>query len=406
MSNKHVIYSEVENSGVGYYGLLALLGLFVLGGLVAFFTMEHHGHYITGMTNQIVWGLPHIFAIFLIVAASGALNVGSIGTVFGKKIYQPLGRLSGLIAIALLIGGLVILVEDLGRADHVIEMAKGYLNFKSIFAWNMILYSGFIALVGLYLWAMMSRSKLAKKFYKPFGVSAFTWRLILTTGTGSIFGFLVARQEFDAAIFAPLFIVLSFSLGLAVFILIVMAAYKWTQRELGDAVLNRMRYLLAVFILGVLLLEVIRHLTNLYATEHHGVEFFMLGGGNFYSSLFWYGYILFGTLAPLALIFCRKLKNNRTALFIAALLTCIGGFSLLYAIIIGGQAYPLVLFPNSTVSSDYFDGVISSYSPSTWELLLGLGGVALTLAIVTVGVKVLRFMPLSLADKVVDPHAR
>ncbi len=406
MSSKKVIYSEVENSGIGYYGLLALFGLFLLGGVIAFFTMEHNGHYITGMNNQTVWGLPHIFAIFLIVAASGALNIGSIGTVFGKKIYQPLGRLSGLIAIALLIGGLVVLLLDLGRVDHVIQMATGHLNFKSIFAWNMILYSGFLGLVGLYLWAMMSRSRLAKKLYRSMGVSAFTWRLILTTGTGSIFGFLVARQAFDAAILAPLFIVLSFSLGLATFLIILMAAYRWTQREVGDAILNRLRYLLAVFILGVLLLEVTRHLTNLYATEHHGVEAFILGGGNLYSNLFWYGYILFGTLAPLALIFCRLLKNSRAALLLAAILTALGGFALLYVIVIGGQAYPLVLFPNAEISSTYFDGVITAYKPGMWEWLLGLAGVALVLIIITVAVKVLRFMPLSLADSVVDPHAK
>ncbi len=46
--------------------------------------MEHHGHVVTGMNNQIVWGMPHVFAIFLIVAASGVLNVASIGSVFGK----------------------------------------------------------------------------------------------------------------------------------------------------------------------------------------------------------------------------------------------------------------------------------------------------------------------------------
>jgi hypothetical protein len=39
-----------------------------------------------------------------------------------------------------------------------------------------------------------------------------------------------------------------------------------------------------------------------------------------------------------------------------------------------------------------------------YELALGLGGVALTFAIVMVAVKVLRFLPVSLADKVVDPH--
>jgi len=56
------------------------------------------------MTNQVVWGMPHVFAIFLIVAASGALNVASIGTAFGKKVYKPLGRLSALLAITLLAG--------------------------------------------------------------------------------------------------------------------------------------------------------------------------------------------------------------------------------------------------------------------------------------------------------------
>jgi Ni/Fe-hydrogenase subunit HybB-like protein len=67
-----------------YLMLLALGGLVVLGGLFAFFTLEHHGHVLTGMNNQIVWGLPHVFAVFLIVAASGALNVASIGSVFGR----------------------------------------------------------------------------------------------------------------------------------------------------------------------------------------------------------------------------------------------------------------------------------------------------------------------------------
>ena len=30
-----------------------------------------------------------------------------------------------------------------------------HLNFKSIFALNVILYSGFFVIVGVYLWAMM-----------------------------------------------------------------------------------------------------------------------------------------------------------------------------------------------------------------------------------------------------------
>ena len=124
---------EALNDGMGFYFLMAIFGAFILGGIGASWYMEHNGHIVTGMNNRIVWGLPHVFAVFLIVAASGALNVASIGSVFGKAQYKPMGRLSGLLAIALLVGGLAVLVLDLGRPDRLIVAMTKY-NFKSIFA--------------------------------------------------------------------------------------------------------------------------------------------------------------------------------------------------------------------------------------------------------------------------------
>jgi [DsrC]-trisulfide reductase subunit P len=87
---KHMVYRELEGNSPGYYGLLGISAILVALGLFAAYNMEHHGHAITGMTNQIVWGIPHIFAIFLILAASGVLNVASIGSVFRKTFYSPL----------------------------------------------------------------------------------------------------------------------------------------------------------------------------------------------------------------------------------------------------------------------------------------------------------------------------
>ena len=89
-----IVFREIDGRSVGYFALLAALGLFVLFGLGSAYYMEEHGHIVTGMTNQIVWGMPHVFAVFLIVAASGALNVASIGSVFGKSMYKPLAPLS------------------------------------------------------------------------------------------------------------------------------------------------------------------------------------------------------------------------------------------------------------------------------------------------------------------------
>lgn len=395
-------YREIEGKSTGFWILLGGLALVIALALGATLFMEHEGHHVTGMDNQIVWGMPHVFAIFLIVAASGALNVASIGTVFGKSLYKPLGRLSGLLAVALLLGGLVILVLDLGRPDRLI-VAMTYYNFKSIFAWNIILYNGFLAVTIIYLWLMMERKM--NKYYKPAGYVAFVWRLVLTTGTGSIFGFLVARQGYDAAIMAPMFVIMSFSYGLAVFILVLMAAYNWTSRPLGDAILYRLKNLLGVFIAAVLYFVVVFNLTNLYATEHHGIERFILMDGGIYTTLFWVVQIGLGSLLPLGMIYHPTIGKSRPAIATAAALVIVGAFAQLYVILIGGQAYPLVLFPGYEVSSLFFDGQVNSYSPSIWEIALGMGGVALALLVVTIAVRTLRFLPETLDDTAIDPHA-
>ena len=397
-------FTPLAGNSVKYWALLGALGLIAAVGMFAAHHMETNGHYVTGMNNQIVWGLPHVFAVFLIVAASGALNIASISSVFNRKAYKPLSRLSALLALSLLIGGLAVLVLDLGRPDRLI-VAMTYYNFKSIFAWNMILYNGFFLIVGVYLWMMMEKKM--NKFSRPAGFAAFIWRLALTTGTGSIFGFIVARQAYDAAIMAPMFVIMSFAYGLAIFMLVMFVAYNGSGRELGDAVVTRLKNLLGVFIAAALYFVVVYHLTNLYATEHHSVERFILlgeNGGSVFSSIFWIGQIILGGIVPLILLYLPSTGSNRKFVALAAALVIVGGFAQMYVTIIGGQAFPLVLFPGAEVSSLFFDGVPNAYSPSGWELLLGLAGVAITLIAVTFAAKILPFLPESLADAVVDPH--
>ncbi|OGI49225.1 MAG: molybdopterin oxidoreductase [Candidatus Muproteobacteria bacterium RIFCSPHIGHO2_12_FULL_60_33] len=393
-------FDTIEGRSLGFYALLGILGAFLLAAGLAALYMEHNGHWVTGMSNQIVWGTPHVFAVFLIVAASGALNVASIASVFGRQLYKPLARLSGLLAIALLTGGLIVLVLDLGRPDRLIE-AMTYYNFKSIFAWNIFLYIGFFAVVAVYLWMMMERRM--NDYTRPAGIFAFLWRLTLTTGTGSIFGFLVARDAYDTAVLAPMFIIMSFSYGLAIFMVVLLAAMRWSGRELGDVVFGRLRNLLGVFVAAVLYFVTVYHLTNLYITQRHGIEGFILLHGGQFTQMFWIGQIILGSVIPLVILFSR-LGQSRAMVMLASLLVILGGVAQMYVTIIGGQAYPMPLVPGKEASSSFFDGVVASYAPSLPEAILGIGGIALALAMVVVALKILPFLPNSLADADADPH--
>jgi [DsrC]-trisulfide reductase subunit P len=372
-----------------YYLLVAAGGLVVLMGLYAAHMMEEHGHIITGMNNQIVWGIPHVFAIFMIVAASGVLNVASIGSVFGKAIYKARAPLASLLSIALLAGGLAVLTLDLGRPERIIIAATHY-NPTSVFAWNILLYSGMFAAVAIYLWTMMEQRM--NPWTKPAGFVVFAWRFILTSGTGLIFAFLVARQAYGSALLAPMFIVISFAWGLAVFHVVQSAIYAWNGKTHTPEIVTRMKNLLGLFIIGALYLVAAYHLTNLYFAHQSGFEHFILVNGGIYPQLFWWGYVVLGNLLPLLLIVFPVLGNSRSVIA-ASLLVILGGFALLYVFIIGGQAFPLNIFPGYEVKSSFGDGQIGMYQPSLPEFLLGCGGLGIAFVITMVSVRVLNFIP-------------
>ncbi|MBS3935132.1 MAG: polysulfide reductase NrfD [Sulfuritalea sp.] len=384
--------SELNNrlEGPTFYVLAGIGALISLIGVAGAIYMGQHGHQASGMNNQIFWGMPHVFAIFLIVAASGVLNVASIGTVFGKQAYKSRGPLSGLLAITLLAAGLFVIMLDLGRVDRLI-IAMTHVNWVSVFGWNMVLYPVFFGLVGVYVWVLMDRKMYA--YSKPVGIAAFIWRLVMTTGTGSIFGFMVARQAYHSALIAPMFIVMSLAWGLAIFLLFQRAMYCWHNMELNEEIRRRLGNLLGVFIAAVFYFVLVYHLTNIYFAKQTGFEHFILVSGGVFPQLFWGGFVLLGTAIPLLLLFVPALQRMRGSEIVAAVLTVGGGLCFLYVFIIGGQAYPLDMFPGMEVRSSFFDGQIDHYVPSLPEMMLAIGGFGVAFTLTLIAVRVLRFMP-------------
>lgn len=198
---------------------------------------------------------------------------------------------------------------------------------------------------------------------------------------------------------APMFIIMSFSYGLAFFIITLMSAYWWASRELGSHRLEKLKNLLGVFVGAVLYFSLVYHLTNLYITQHHGVEQFILVDGGIYSVMFWLGQVTIGGIIPLFMLYSPAFSDNRFATAIASIMVLIGGFIQIYVIVIGGQAYPMSLFPGKEVlASSFYDGVVASYTPTLAEGLLGVAGIAIAMTLVAVGARMLKVLPDSLED--------
>jgi molybdopterin-containing oxidoreductase family membrane subunit len=254
-------------------------------------------------------------------------------------------------------------------------------------------------IAAVYLWVLME-----KRMYpwsKPVGLAAFIWRLMLTTGTGSIFGFLVARSAYQSAVLAPMFIIMSFAWGLAVFLIVQAVMFRWNERDLDPAILKRMKNLLGVFIAAVLYFVLVYHLTNAYFAKQAAFEKFLLVDSEF-APLFWFGQIFLGSLLPLAILYHPTLGQRLGAVVAASALVVFGAICQLYVFIIGGEAFPLDIFPGMQITSSYFDGQAAGYAPSLPEFLLGLGGIGVAFMITLIGVRVLKFMP---EDDAIQPDA-
>jgi molybdopterin-containing oxidoreductase family membrane subunit len=227
---------------------------------------------------------------------------------------------------------------------------------------------------------------------KPAGFAVFAWRFVLTTGTGLIFAFLLARQAYGSALLPPMFIVLSFAWGLAVFHVVQTVIYAWNEKVLDPTILQRKKNLLGVFVLGSLYMVATYHFTNLYFANRIEFEHFILFDGGLFPNLFWWGYVFLGNVLPLALIYLPGLGQTRCVMA-ASMAVVLGAFIFLYVFIIGGQAFPLSIFPGFEVTSTFADGQINEYHPSVYEFLLGMMGLAIAFMITTVSVRVLNFMP-------------
>jgi Ni/Fe-hydrogenase subunit HybB-like protein len=157
--------------------------------------------------------------------------------------------------------------------------------------------------------------------------------------------------------------------------------------------LQKFRAMFVLFALAVLYFTVVHHLTKLYQPSYRPVEAFLLRDGGIYTAAFWIGQIAVGTLLPLAIVILASGRNAWLGLAVSGVLFLFGGVAQMYVTIVGGQAFPLRLFPGMDESSPFFDGQVHQYWPSLPELLLGVSGISIAMLIAGLGIKLLPFLP-------------
>ena len=389
MANTNLRFKTIEGKSKGFWLFAGLLGLLVLGGAWAAFSMEHNGHHITGMTNQIPWGLPIVMAVYLIGLSAGSLVLSALSSVFGITEFKPFSRIAASLAVILIVSALLAIILDWGRPERLF-VPFFHFQPRSMFSLNGILYSAYIGIGVVYLWAMFAEKE---KLVKLIGLTAVLWAILVHSGTGAIFGFVGARELYHSPLLPPSFIAAALSSGTALMILVLLATFKYTGRKLDDEIVKKLGKYLMVFIVVVTYFIFIENITRSYFPGNYELQSFLLTSGNKYSLIFWFGMVGCGNIFPLLILLYPPTSKSVKWIVIACILVVVGVLGERYIIVIPGQVLPLDLFPGYEITSGFQDGLIEDYCVSLAEALFALGLMALTFLAYIFMLKFYELMP-------------
>ncbi len=389
MAKGKITYSTIRGDSPGYYALVCVLGALSLAGFGSAFMMFSQGHYITGMTNAVPWGLPIVIAIYLIGLSAGSLVLSALSSVFGKTEFKAFSRMASLLAALLMISALISIVLDWGKPERILVPFFS-INPRSMFSLNGMLYSAYITICFVYLWAMFNEKE---KLVKIIGFTAVFWAVLVHSGTGAIFGFVGARELFHSPLLPPSFIAAALSSGTALMIMVLYFTFRFTGRKLDEELLRRLGFYLAMFIIVVAYFVFIENITRSYWPSNYAMQKFLLLSGNKYSLIFWLGMVGCGLVFPFVILINPATGKSVRWILVASALVVTGVLAERYTIVIPGQVLPLEIFPGMNVTSDFQDGQINDYSISLAETLYGLGLTSLVFFLYVLALKFFELMP-------------
>ncbi len=129
-----------------YYAWMTVLTILSLAGLYAFAEQTVNGLAITGMTDQVSWGVYIANFTFIVGLAAAAVMLVIPAYIYNNKHLHDVVILGELLAIAAIVMCLLFVNVDLGRPDRFWHLTPviGVFNFPiSMLSWDVIVLIGY-----------------------------------------------------------------------------------------------------------------------------------------------------------------------------------------------------------------------------------------------------------------------
>ncbi len=218
-----------------YYTWMGALTVVCLFGLNAYAKQFAHGLIVTGMSDEVSWGVYIANFTFLVGVAAAAVMMVIPVYIYGNEEMHDLVIFGELLAVAAIFMCLAFVTVDLGRPDRFWHLIPGIGQFNfpaSMLSWDVLVLNGYLLLnvhiCGYLLYCRYQGKKPAKWFYIPFVFIAIVWAISIHTVTAFLYVGLGGRPFWNSAIVGPRFLASAFTAGPALIILALQVVRRVT----------------------------------------------------------------------------------------------------------------------------------------------------------------------------------
>jgi Ni/Fe-hydrogenase subunit HybB-like protein len=190
MTSVTVSNKEITGKQLGIM-LLALIGLLIAGGMaVNNLMVEGHAAYNTDNLG-LFWGFPIVVYDYFLLTSTGLAMVASMALIFGGEDFRPIIRRALWLALAGLIGGVAVLMMELGHPLRALWAIPFSFAFSSPLYWKVMAVSFYV----LSLLILQARMLKADWRMQDLRINAMV-TLALALGVTAIAGVVYGSQSF------------------------------------------------------------------------------------------------------------------------------------------------------------------------------------------------------------------
>ncbi|MCK7578172.1 MAG: polysulfide reductase NrfD [Chromatiales bacterium] len=363
-------HPDIARKQVGILAL-ALFGLLIAGGLVIN-NLATQGHAAYNTNNLgLFWGFPIVVYDYFLLTSTGLAMIGALGILFGGAGLRPIVRRAVWLALAGLLGGVAVLMLELGHPLRALWTIPFSFAFSSPLYWKVMCVS-FYVLSLLFLLVRTMKPNWEAQALRLNAMITLALALGVTAIAGVVYGSQSFRPFWASGDIPVAFIFESLVGGLAFVFFFTYLAYAFNPAAVPAGVKRlfdeRLSHLLALTIFIHLLFVLARMSSGVYGN----VEGLQVWQRVATSPLFFVE-ILVGLLLPLVLMLTPGTRTRAWAQILAAFLVMNALLISRYEYIIGGQLVPLF---KGAWAPEFLD-----YAPSATEWLLLLIAIFLSNAV-------------------------